>query len=292
MLSELTHSPSSTPQEAGQPQAEGGSLPAVGGQVPASAPGLVCSSTCTKQLLVFDPKYRQKQLRRAVTVAAFHLGEHLQQGGFRYRAAMITATYREDGEWEPRDISKLVDRYQQWGKARGFKVPLVWVAELTKAGRVHYHLILWLPRGETPPKPDAQGWWTKGMTNCVWARSPVGYLAKYASKGGDASQFPKGLRMHGRAGFPLAVRLRVVYALAPMWLKQFVPAEHGVERVSWEMSQGSGRSPSKRVSISGWWRDLVTHIEYKTPYTCKFIPGEGVLLERHAWTEDHLRFPA
>jgi hypothetical protein len=205
---------------------------------------------------------------------------------------MITATYAPGVAWSPRHISGLVDRYQQWGKARGFKVPIVWVAELTKAGVVHYHLLIWLPRGYTPPKPDKQGWWRHGSTNCQWARSAVGYLAKYASKGGEASYFPPGLRLYGRAGYPPEVTLRVVWALAPLWLRKFVPMDHGVERVRWETAPPSRGRPSRRVTIEGgWWRDLKTGIEYRSPYRARFIPGVGVELTLVPWTEESVRFP-
>jgi hypothetical protein len=139
--------------------------------------------------------------------------------------------------------------------------------------------------------PDKQGWWVKGMTNCVWARSPVGYLAKYASKGGDGSAFPAGLRAYGRAGISLHVRITIAWCLAPAWLKRMVPVEHGVERVTW-CDEVRRYGCKKRVSISGWWRDLVTRIEYRTPWRAEFIPGVGVLLSLDEWTEDDVRFPA
>ena len=41
------------------------------------------------------------------------------------------------------------------------------------------------------PKADKQGWWRHGMTNTVPARSPVGYLCKYTSKGIDFDSWGK-----------------------------------------------------------------------------------------------------
>ena len=69
--------------------------------------------------------------------------------------------------------------------AKGIFIHYVWVLELTKRGRPHYHVLFWLPRGISMPKADKQGWWRHGMTNTVPARSPVGYLCKYTSKGID-----------------------------------------------------------------------------------------------------------
>jgi len=202
----------------------------------------------------------------------------------------VTLTYRPGESWEARDITRVVDRYYQWGRARGVSIPIVWVAELTQAGRVHYHLMLWVPLGLTPPKPDKQGWWVKGMTNCKWAHRPVEYIAKYASKGPGSGEFPPGLRLHGSAGLPLAVRVIVTWKLAPGWLKAMVPVEHGVRRVSSCIERGRyGRL--RKVALSGWWQDRVTCIEYKTPYVARFIPGVGIELTREPWTEAHVHLP-
>ena len=57
----------------------------------------------------------------------------------------------------------------------------VWVLELTKRGRPHYHVLFWLPKGVSMPKADKQGWWKHGMTRSG-GHSPVGYLCKYTSK--------------------------------------------------------------------------------------------------------------
>lgn len=90
----------------------------------------------------------------------------------------------------------------KWGKRRGVALPIVWVAEThggggSNHGQVHYHLVVFVPRGLTPPMPDKQGWWKKGMSNCKWARSPVGYLAKYTSKGANGPPMPTGARLWG-----------------------------------------------------------------------------------------------
>jgi hypothetical protein len=228
---------------------------------------------------------RIRRLRRAVKVAAHFVEEVLQQSKHRYRAAMITATYRPGEVWEPRDISRLIDRYQQWGKARGFKIPIVWVAELTQAGVVHYHLVLWVPRGFTPPMPDKQGWWVKGMTNSKWARKPVGYLCKYASKGTSGGEFPKGLRLFGVSGLTALMRHRITWTLAPEWLKELVPLADGVARVVREWIPFGRWGPAREraaggrwMRVKGWWRNVRTGMCYCTPWTGEFVPGEGVVL--------------
>ena len=142
---------------------------------------------------------RGKKLRHNVITSARLIAEGLQEGGFRYRAVMVTLTYRPEVQWFPRHVSEFLDRARKHLHRR-FAAPLiyVWVHESTKAGRPHYHVVLFLPRGITLPKPDKQGWWPHGMTRIEWARKAVGYIAKYASKGSD--DMPKGARCCGTGG--------------------------------------------------------------------------------------------
>ena len=138
-------------------------------------------------------------MRHTVLTSARLIAEALQRGGFRYRAAMLTTTYRPDVEWSPRHVSELLQHIRKYLHRR-FTVQLVyvWVQESTQAGRPHYHIVLFLPKGITLPKPDKQGWWPHGMTRIEWARKAVGYIAKYASKGSD--DMPKGARCCGVGG--------------------------------------------------------------------------------------------
>lgn len=137
---------------------------------------------------------------------------------------MITLTYARAGEWKPYHVSELNDRLKKWAHRRGFVIPGVWVAEIqpgryerTGESVVHYHLIIWVPEGETVPNPDKQGWWPHGMTQTVRARSPVGYLTKYASKG-DAGHFPTGLRLSGGFGLTQAGRDVRYWLCLPGWV--------------------------------------------------------------------------
>lgn len=183
-------------------------------------------------------------MKRATVTGSRLLTEGLQVGGYRYRPAFVTLTYAQDEAWRPRHIADLVKHYRRWLERRGQVLRLVWVAELTGRGRVHYHLCLWLPRGLTPPKPDKQGWWPHGMTNVQWVkRSAVAYIAKYASKGDtqylDAEwkpyQFPKGCRIHGRSGLELAQRRIVAWWCLPRYVR-----EHFEEVGEWVVRASGG----------------------------------------------------
>jgi hypothetical protein len=207
---------------------------------PAVLAGLVSSSTSPTNLseqssavpspgTVFqlDPSQaRVKRLRRTVLTAARTIQDELTSSGVSFRCAFITATYAPDSVWSPGDISRLVDNYTKWAARRNYPIHIVWVAELgSKSGRFHYHLMLWLPRGVTPPKPDKQGWWKHGYTNCKWAKSPVGYLAKYAGKGSDSAPgvIPKGARLHGVIGLRGEAFIRWRWALLPKWVRALSP---------------------------------------------------------------------
>ena len=144
---------------------------------------------------------------------------------------MVTLTYRDVGEWRPGHLPALLQTMRKWVQRRGHGLRYVWVAELQRRGAVHYHLLLWLPKGLTLPKPDKQGWWPHGLTRIEWARKPVGYLAKYASKGGEAAEFPKGCRLHGHGGLAAAARVIASWWRCPEWVRSHWGSDHRPRRV-------------------------------------------------------------
>jgi hypothetical protein len=172
-------------------------------------PGLVSlktSDTLTPHTVEIDSdKARHTRLKRSILVAA-KLFEHSFRGGFRMRPAMLTLTYRDVDGFAPRHVSELLKRIRQWLLRRGRGFHYVWVAELQLRGALHYHIVIWLPKGLTLPKPDKQGWWPHGSTRIEWARHPVGYLIKYASKFDVKGGLPKGARLHGSGGFDEAAK--------------------------------------------------------------------------------------
>ena len=163
---------------------------------------------------------RVKKLHSAVLTRARLISHSLPRGA--YKSAMLTLTYREDDQWHAKHVSALLQNIRMYLSRRGLKAPYVWVAELTQRGRIHYHVLLWLPKGFTLPKPDKQGWWPWGSTRIEWAKNAVGYLAKYASKGTEPMllrQFPKGCRLHGAGGFSDLVRKAARWWSLPAYLR-------------------------------------------------------------------------
>lgn len=134
---------------------------------------------------------------------------------------MLTTTYREDGQWSPRHVSELLQNVRHWLARRGHRLRYAWVLELTKRGRPHYHVLVWLPRGLTLPKPDKQGWWRWGMTRIEWVKRAVGYAAKYASKG-ETGALPKGARLYGCGGHTGQALREFRWWKLPVWLRDQV----------------------------------------------------------------------
>jgi len=154
----------------------------------------------------------------------------------RWVPLMVTLTYRPGCDWAPDHISAFVDRVQQYAKRKGQKIPYAWVMELTKKGVPHYHCIFWIPRKWRLPRSDARGWWKFGSTNTVRARNPYGYLAKYASKGGNEfAEFPKGARICGIGGLTLDEAAIVAWWKLPKVLRLGDPGSH-----RWQRMPGGG----------------------------------------------------
>lgn len=111
----------------------------------------------------------------------------------------------------------------------------------------------------TMPKPDKQGWWPHGMTKCEWARKPVGYVAKYASKGqqhddnGNALPMPKRARIYGQGGLDGAQRDEKAWWISPAWVRD-----------AWMIQD------RPRQAIGGGWFALETGDWRPSPFEIQF----------------------
>jgi hypothetical protein len=190
-----------------------------------------------------------------------------------YRCAMITLTYARDGQWDKGHLISLVKHYREWFKrnGQGETFHYVWVMELTDIGRPHYHIIAWFPKGVKPPMPDKQGWWPHGMTQAKYAVSPVGYIAKYASKADtkSGSHLPHGARLWGYGGLKMGERGPVALALAPRWLKHLVHHESHVVKRTYERVERVLRR------TIGAWQDWQEKVVRKSGWFVKAGYGAG-----------------
>jgi len=133
----------------------------------------------------------------------------------------ITLTYRPDVDWQPQHISGYTMRLRKWCARRDVPHRYLWVAEQHKSGRVHYHAIVFLPKGLSLPMPDKSGMWAHGMSQRQVARKGIGYLVKYASKSARPERpWPVGLRLHGCAGLAAGERVRRSWWVLPKYIRE------------------------------------------------------------------------
>lgn len=210
--------------------------PAAGGE----AAGLVSSKTTLGLLVSLGAsacaERRVKRLKRLVW-ASGHL-HGIAENGFRPDVPwFVTPTYAGEDDWKPNQIADALQAYRHWCHSHGYRCRYTWVGEiqpkrLERTGHavVHYHLLIWLPRGVRMPKWDRQhqlasgkikpAFWPHGMTNTEIAKSGVGYLMKYLSKLGEFTRFPKGMRLYGVGGLcKIGNAVRAWYNL-PEWVKR------------------------------------------------------------------------
>ena len=233
------------------------------------------TSDVPNSLSLPDPLLRRLSgMRKGVVIAANLISTGLQESGVRYRAALITMTYAPAVEWSAKHISECVRGYRQWCQRRDVPFQYVWVIELTKAGRPHYHMIVFLPRGITPPLPDKQGWWPHGMTNAKWAYSPVGYIAKYASKGTHGNGLPRNARLWGWGGLSDAQKVSLRFWMAPQWLRCMA-------------DEGDALRKRPVPSEGTWWVNESKGIRYRTPWEVNLSRAE---LRWKGWTADDVEF--
>jgi len=196
------------------------------------AAGLVPSKTTQKTISFSKPEVaerRVKRLKKSVW-ASGHLHGIAENGKRAPKVWFVTLTYRGVKDWASNHISKAIQGFRDWCKARGYQCKYTWVAELQSRGAVHYHLLVWLPQGVNMPHWDRstktlkQGrivaaWWPHGMTNTQPAKAGVGYLMKYLSKLGELTIFPKGLRLYGIGGLNTQARDVRSWLNLPEWVK-------------------------------------------------------------------------
>ncbi|MBH1976865.1 MAG: hypothetical protein I8H67_00750 [Comamonadaceae bacterium] len=178
---------------------------------------------------------RVTRLRKGLGIAAKQLHN---QGPIGQQIWMQTLTYKGDNRnWRPEHISRFLDALRKWHYSRtGHKTTrYAWVAELQERGVIHYHVIVWLSNGLTPPKPDT-AWrrrdkhgnsyieppmWPHGMSNRLRSTAPVAYLMKYASKieSKNIGRFPHGARIHGAGGLDPSGRSIRRWVLWPAYVQ-------------------------------------------------------------------------
>lgn len=180
---------------------------------------------------------RCKRMRLSVsnTARVLHWQAHRERSAQRWNLKFLTLTYRRADGWRPGHLSAFRNTLKLWCRRNGVRLRFVWVAELQERGAVHYHMVVWLPKGKFLPAPDKgqrHAWWPHGSTNIQTAQNPIGYLMKYASKASAASaaEYPRGCRMFGVGGLDKSGREEVRYWRAPMWVRDAMPGTADIRK--------------------------------------------------------------
>lgn len=223
--------------------------------------GLVYIST-SDTIKLDQPAMRAKRTRQATITGARLMHEQLVQNGKRTYPVMVTLTYAALGMWSSRHVTRYLKNCREWFRRRNESFHYCWVAELQKRGAVHYHVMIWMPKGYRLPKPDKCGWWPHGMTRIEKARNAVGYLAKYVSKDALRVDFPKGLRLHGRGGLSTNSQVELRWWCSPSWARRWTKSICDVRRFS-----GGGFIRND----TGEWRP--------SPYRVILVNGHRYLIE-------------
>jgi len=164
----------------------------------------------------------------------------------KLRAVAVTLTYRDSACFSMKHISRFMDCLRRALKRMGHSLSYTWV--LHCAGQLHYHLMLWLPRGYYLDPDRLAKWWSWGSTWLACCRS-VGALGRYMAKFENVTKLPKGARLYGYGGLDDAGKMAASRASLPRWLLTLLPAGHCAQRC-----------------LEGGWVDTATGDIYCSPY--------------------------
>lgn len=202
-----------------------------------ASPGLVHTVTThsfgVAEWAAWELERRLSKMRRRTITRSRLQEEELVAAGVPHYADLVTLTYAPGDQWWPMHIRECMQCYRDQARRDGHPFRYEWVAELqTRRMRrrgesarecLHYHAILWVADNYSYPHPDSRGWWKHGMSNVESARNPVGYLAKYASKGTEGEPLPRGARISGGGGLSKDGRLLASWWLRPRYVRLAFP---------------------------------------------------------------------
>ena len=121
-----------------------------------SASGLVSLSTSSgkqvaTQVGIDSKRSRFARMSRSIMKGALLHAAHC------FQPIMLTTTYRADAKPSPKDISQALHAARDWARYRRIPLRYVWAAEMTKKGKLHYHVLFFLPAGVKLPMFDSKG---------------------------------------------------------------------------------------------------------------------------------------
>ena len=132
------------------------------------------------------------------------------------RAVSLTLNYDQASAFCKQDVSKFISALRMKLRRQGHTLPYVWVLEQAPLN-LHFHLMLWLPRGFSLGFAELSRLWKCGST---WVASTqvVKAWCKYISKCETKENLPVGARMYGVGGLDAEGKNSVARSALPRWL--------------------------------------------------------------------------
>lgn len=257
------------------------------GGAAAAGPGLASCTTkfphgIDAEIHIDTSKTRVKKLGKSIMHAASHHEAACVREYGRCAPIFGRLSYASDIKPSPQDIRQLWGRCRKWferqirhfPKSERPRFRFVWVAELTKKGRVHYHYIAFLPPEMKLPMFDSCGWWPHGSTRVERVRygganGVAGYCAKYISKATNGNTFPKGLRIHGTGGLTREEASAKRYHCAPGWVREYFEKEE-----------------QPRPMQGGGWFSRITGLIQTSPFYIVSTNAGRVVVKAYQWYRD------
>lgn len=205
--------------------------------------------------------------------------EEREREGEGRQMVMVTLTYREEESWKPVHLGEYIKCERHRLNKLGAVFAYFWVAELTRKGKVHYHILWFVPSGVRMRMPDEAGIWRHGSTRTERARNAGGYLRKYLTKWTVPGRrhYPTGLRTFGVGYSTKGMEEAKLYRqqnCVPGWLRDEVGPGVICRRSSaggWYVGRRRYFSPY-RVSVCavdaerGKWRYYIQRVQER-PYS-------------------------
>lgn len=144
-------------------------------------------------------------------------------------AVAATLTFAQESDFCAKHITRFLNCLRSKLKRQGHQLLYAWVLE--RAGALHYHLALWLPRGFKLDCTELAKWWPWGSTWNEACRKVSAWI-HYISKRNCKTNLPIGARAFGCGGLDAQGKQTTQYAMFPRWLKAVVPPSAKVKRVA------------------------------------------------------------
>jgi hypothetical protein len=202
----------------------------------------------------------RKKVLRAVTEQRRYAKEA------QLRAVAVTLTFANDASFSSRLVGDFLARVRQTLKRRGYALPYTWVLE--RGSRLHYHLMVWLPRDFVANKDMLEKWWPWGATHIESCRS-VKAWGRYIAKFECIAVIPKGARLFGFGGLDASGKAAVHRVALPQWLQTLLPTGDRARRFT-----------------GGGWINAETGEFYRSPY--RWTPRGCFLRDVYAEGAKHL----